>query len=45
MDVAGVVEAVGTDVTTYQTGDEVIAMLGAKFGGHVRQHKDVSRAG
>lgn len=34
MDVAGVVEAVGTDVTTYKPGDEVIAMLGGKFGGH-----------
>jgi NADPH:quinone reductase-like Zn-dependent oxidoreductase len=34
MDVAGVVEAVGTDVTRFRPGDEVIAMLGAKFGGH-----------
>jgi NADPH:quinone reductase-like Zn-dependent oxidoreductase len=34
MDVAGVVEAVGADVTRYQPGDEVIAMLGARFGGH-----------
>jgi NADPH:quinone reductase-like Zn-dependent oxidoreductase len=44
MDVAGVVEAVGTDVTTYRPGDEVIAMLGAKFGGHaeyaVVRHND-----
>jgi NADPH:quinone reductase-like Zn-dependent oxidoreductase len=34
MDAAGVVEAVGQDVTRFQAGDEVIAMLGAQFGGH-----------
>jgi NADPH:quinone reductase-like Zn-dependent oxidoreductase len=34
MDVAGVVEAVGDDVTGFVPGDEVIAMLGAAFGGH-----------
>jgi NADPH:quinone reductase-like Zn-dependent oxidoreductase len=34
MDVAGVVEAVGAEVTGLRPGDEVIAMLGAKFGGH-----------
>jgi NADPH:quinone reductase-like Zn-dependent oxidoreductase len=34
MDVAGVVEAVGADVTGFRPGDEVIAMLGAAFGGH-----------
>ena len=34
MDVAGVVEAIGTDVTGFRAGDEVVAMLGAKFGGH-----------
>jgi NADPH:quinone reductase-like Zn-dependent oxidoreductase len=34
MDVAGVVEAVGADVTRFAPGDEVIAMLGASFGGH-----------
>jgi NADPH:quinone reductase-like Zn-dependent oxidoreductase len=34
MDVAGVVEAVGSKVTRFATGDEVIAMLGAAFGGH-----------
>jgi NADPH:quinone reductase-like Zn-dependent oxidoreductase len=34
MDVAGVVEAVGADVTSFAPGDEVIAMLGARFGGH-----------
>ena len=34
MDVAGVVESVGEGVTAVQPGDEVIAMLGAGFGGH-----------
>ncbi|MFC7847070.1 NAD(P)-dependent alcohol dehydrogenase [Arthrobacter sp. NPDC057388] len=34
MDVAGVVEAVGRDVDRFGVGDEVVAMLGAKFGGH-----------
>ena len=34
MDVAGVVEAVGPGVTRFAPGDEVIAMLGPKFGGH-----------
>lgn len=34
MDVAGVVEAVGSRVTRFRPGDEVIAMLGATFGGH-----------
>jgi NADPH:quinone reductase-like Zn-dependent oxidoreductase len=34
MDVAGVVEAVGAEVTAFRPGDEVIAMLGARFGGH-----------
>jgi NADPH:quinone reductase-like Zn-dependent oxidoreductase len=34
MDVAGVVESVGSGVTAFQPGDEVIAMLGAGFGGH-----------
>lgn len=34
MDVAGVVESVGADVTEFQPGDAVIAMLGASFGGH-----------
>jgi NADPH:quinone reductase-like Zn-dependent oxidoreductase len=34
MDVAGVVEAVGDDVTGFAPGDEVIAMLGSSFGGH-----------
>lgn len=34
MDVAGVVESVGANVTRFEPGDEVIAMLGAEFGGH-----------
>lgn len=34
MDVAGVVEAVGDRVTRFAPGDRVIAMLGARFGGH-----------
>ena len=34
MDVAGVVEAVGANVTKFAPGDEVIAMLGSRFGGH-----------
>jgi len=34
MDIAGVVEAVGPGVTLFNPGDEVIAMLGARFGGH-----------
>jgi NADPH:quinone reductase-like Zn-dependent oxidoreductase len=34
MDLAGVVEAVGDGVTRFRRGDEVLAMLGAKFGGH-----------
>ncbi|TJY66402.1 NAD(P)-dependent alcohol dehydrogenase [Arthrobacter sp. CAU 1506] len=34
MDFAGVVAAVGTDVTKFHPGDNVVGMLGAKFGGH-----------
>ncbi|MFT4469391.1 NAD(P)-dependent alcohol dehydrogenase [Arthrobacter sulfonylureivorans] len=34
MDFAGVVAAVGTDVTKFHPGDEVIGMFGADFGGH-----------
>lgn len=34
MDVAGVVVSVGDDVTAFEPGDEVVAMLGSRFGGH-----------
>jgi NADPH:quinone reductase-like Zn-dependent oxidoreductase len=34
MDVAGVVAAVGTGVDRFAPGDEVVAMLGSRFGGH-----------
>ncbi|MBM7503637.1 NAD(P)-dependent alcohol dehydrogenase [Agromyces aurantiacus] len=34
MDVAGVVESVGSAVTRFAPGDEVIAMLGSRMGGH-----------
>ena len=34
MDIAGVVESVSPDVARFKPGDEVIAMLGGKFGGH-----------
>jgi NADPH:quinone reductase-like Zn-dependent oxidoreductase len=34
MDLAGVVEEVGTAVTRFRPGDEVIAMKGSAFGGH-----------
>jgi NADPH:quinone reductase-like Zn-dependent oxidoreductase len=34
MDAAGVVQAVGAEVCGFATGDQVIAMLGARFGGH-----------
>jgi NADPH:quinone reductase-like Zn-dependent oxidoreductase len=34
MDLAGVVTAVGAEVTRFRVGDEVIAMLGAAYGGH-----------
>jgi NADPH:quinone reductase-like Zn-dependent oxidoreductase len=49
MDVAGVVEAVGAEVTTFAPGDKVIAMLGGSFGGHaeyvcVRRDAAITRA-
>ena len=34
MDVAGVVEAVGSDVTLFAVGDEVVSLLGFGYGGH-----------
>jgi NADPH:quinone reductase-like Zn-dependent oxidoreductase len=34
MDVAGVVVAVGENVDRFTAGDEVLAMLGSRFGGH-----------
>jgi NADPH:quinone reductase-like Zn-dependent oxidoreductase len=44
MDAAGIVEAVGAGVTGFAPGDQVIAMLGARFGGHAEyarvQHGD-----
>jgi NADPH:quinone reductase-like Zn-dependent oxidoreductase len=48
MDIAGVVEAVGPEVTAFRPGDEVIAMLGGRFGGHaeyvtVPQHSAITR--
>lgn len=36
MDIAGVVDEVGADVTAWAVGDEVVAMLGARFGGHAQ---------
>jgi NADPH:quinone reductase-like Zn-dependent oxidoreductase len=48
MDIAGVVESVGDEVSGFAPGDEVIAMLGADFGGHaeyvrVPQAKAIAR--
>ncbi|WP_448809004.1 NAD(P)-dependent alcohol dehydrogenase [Agromyces bauzanensis] len=48
MDAAGVVEAVGAEVTAFAPGDEVVAMLGSAFGGHgeyvcVRESAAVAR--
>ena len=36
MDVAGVIESVGANVSSLAVGDEVMAMLGARFGGHAQ---------
>jgi NADPH:quinone reductase-like Zn-dependent oxidoreductase len=41
IDIAGTVEAVGANVTRFAPEDEVIAVLGAKFGGHA----EYARAG
>lgn len=48
MDAAGVVESVGADVTRFAPGDEVIAMLGSRMGGHaeyavVAEDGDIAR--
>lgn len=34
MDLAGVIEQVGSDVTRFAVGDEVIGLRGSRFGGH-----------
>ena len=34
MDIAGVVEEIGSSVTRFTVGDRVIGMLGGRFGGH-----------
>jgi NADPH:quinone reductase-like Zn-dependent oxidoreductase len=34
MDFAGIIEAVGADVTRFAPGDEVVGMTGGAFGGH-----------
>ena len=44
MDIAGIVEAVGVDVTKFNVGDEIIAMPGEKFGGHA-EYKCMSENG
>ena len=44
MDIAGIVESVGPGVTDFRPGDEVIAMLNAKFGGHA-EYVTVSEEG
>jgi NADPH:quinone reductase-like Zn-dependent oxidoreductase len=44
MDVAGVVTAVGAGVTRFRVGDEVIAMLGAAYGGHA-EYATISETG
>lgn len=38
-EVSGIVKEVGANVTNFQVGDEVIAVLGAKFGGHAEYIK------
>jgi NADPH:quinone reductase-like Zn-dependent oxidoreductase len=44
MDVAGVVESVGPGVLRFAPGDEVVAMLGGRFGGHA-EHVVVPEGG
>ena len=44
MDIAGVVESVGDEVTGFTPGDEVIAMLGANYGGHAEYARVPSRS-
>lgn len=34
MDFAGIVEAVGADITRFAPGDEIVGMTGSAFGGH-----------
>lgn len=48
MDAAGVVESVGAGVTRFAPGDDVIAMLGSRMGGHaeyavVAEDADIAR--
>jgi NADPH:quinone reductase-like Zn-dependent oxidoreductase len=44
MEAAGVVEAIGADVTRFAAGDEVILMRGARFGGHA-EYVTISETG
>lgn len=44
MDIAGIVESAGPDVTRFKPDDEVIAMLGGTFGGHA-EYVTVSQDG
>ena len=44
MDIAGIVETVGPDVTRFNPVDEVIAMLAGTFGGHA-EYVTVPRTG
>ena len=45
MDAAGVVESVGTNVTRFAPGDEVVAMLGSAFGGHAEYARIAQTSG
>lgn len=44
MDLAGVVEAVGSEVSKFKVGDEIIALPGDKFGGHA-EYKCIQQDG